>query len=166
METAIRISNGEISANQISEIIKSGKQLIDNQIELLDGVPEVLSKLSQSHTLILATKGDLLDQERKLHKSGLEACFHHIEIMSAKQTANYQKLLDHLNIDPANFLMVGNSLKSDILPVLKIGGQAIHIPCRTTWLHEELNPEILAGHNYHTISNLREILKIIDTIYQ
>ena len=85
IETAIRISNGKISANQISEIIKLGKQLIDSPIELLDGVPDVLSELSRSYTLILASKGDLLDQERKLHKSGLEACFHHIEIMSDKQ---------------------------------------------------------------------------------
>jgi len=162
IETAIQISNGKISANQISEIIKLGKQLIDSPIELLDGVPDILSKLSRSYTLILATKGDLLDQERKLQKSRLESCFHHIEIMSDKQESNYQKLLSHLNTDPSHFLMVGNSLKSDILPILNIGGQAIYVPYHTTWLHEQLDEKALEDRHFHEITTLTELPIILN----
>ncbi|MBU1874008.1 HAD family hydrolase [bacterium] len=163
IETAIRISNGKISAIQISEIIKFGKQLIDSPIELLDGVPEVLSELSQSYTLILATKGDLLDQERKLQKSGLESYFHHIEIMSDKQKTNYQKLLHHLDSDPSHFLMVGNSLKSDILPVLNIGGEAVYVPFHTTWLHEQIGAKELQNQHFHQISSLKELPAVLTT---
>ncbi|MBL7729727.1 MAG: HAD family hydrolase, partial [Chitinophagaceae bacterium] len=103
------------------------------------------------------TKGDLLDQERKLKKSGLEHYFHHIEIMSDKQEADYQALVRHLDIDPASFLMIGNSLKSDVLPVLAIGGHAVHIPYHITWEHEKVEHTI--EHPYfRQVSNIKELL--------
>ena len=108
----------------------------------------------------MATKGDLLDQERKLKKSGLESYFHHIEIMSDKQEADYQTLIRHLDIGPQEFMMIGNSLKSDVLPVLSIGGHAIHIPYHTTWEHEKVEGSI--EHPYfHSVESLKDILPIL-----
>ncbi|MBL7906428.1 MAG: HAD family hydrolase [Bacteroidales bacterium] len=137
IETAVSVSAGQVGALTISEITRLGKSLINKDVELLDGVEETLQQLSAGYRLILATKGDLADQERKLGKSGLEKYFHHIEIMRDKKDDNYRRLLNHLDIPAADFLMVGNSLKSDIIPVLNLGGHAIHIPYHTTWQHEK-----------------------------
>src|SRR4029079_15308749 len=109
----------------IEKILQYGKALLDKPIELLDGVEDVLSTLKGHYRLVVATKGDLLDQERKLKRSGINHYFHHIEIMSDKKEKDYEKLIRHLDIKPAEFLMLGNSLKSDILPVLSLGGHAI-----------------------------------------
>ena len=106
------------------------------------------------YTLIVATKGDLLDQERKLRKSRLEGYFHHIEIMSDKKDSDYLKLLKHLEIRPEDFLMVGNSMKSDIYPVLNIGGYAIHIPFHITWQHEELTDMEMDHEHFQTVENI------------
>jgi putative hydrolase of the HAD superfamily len=158
VETAIRISKDKITAEEIARIIDSGKTLLDMPIELLDGVEKVLQLLQGKYRLILATKGDLLDQERKLKASGLFGYFHHIEIMSDKQEANYQKLLDHLDISPDEFLMIGNSVKSDILPVLNIGGKAIHIPYEVTWQHENHH----APTNESAFISLAQISEILE----
>src|SRR5690606_6209055 len=136
IETASRISNRTVSLELIDEIIAIGQELLQKPIELLQGVSEVLEELKGKYRLIVATKGDLLDQERKLKNSGLESYFHHIEIMSDKKVSDYKKLLKHLDCKPENFLMLGNSIKSDILPVLELGGYAAHIPYHVTWAHE------------------------------
>ena len=135
--------------------------MLEKPVELLDGVEEVLKELSKKYRLILATKGDLLDQERKLEKSGLTDYFHHIEVMSDKQEANYSKLLNHLDIKPSEFLMVGNSLKSDILPLVNLNAHAIHIPFHTTWAHEQVSEKETNGKAYKTITSLRELLKML-----
>ena len=137
IETATRVSNKTVSLNVIDKIIEIGHDLLQKPIELLGGVQETLETLKDKYRLIVATKGDLLDQERKLKNSGLEHYFHHIEIMSEKKVANYQKLLNHLDCKPENFLMLGNSIKSDILPVLELGANAAHIPYHVTWTHEQ-----------------------------
>lgn len=162
IETSMRISNFKIPTKKIQAIIDIGKELLNKPIQLLDGVKNTLIELSQKNTLVVATKGDLLDQERKLRKSGLSYLFHHIEVMSDKKEDNYLKLLQNLGIKPEEFLMIGNSLKSDILPVLNIGGSAIHVPFYTTWIHEEVKNEELEKLNYKTVNSLSEILKIID----
>lgn len=137
IEAGIHISNGSMPKEVTSKILELGKDLLNKPVVLIDGIVDVLEKLHhKGYKLIVATKGDLLDQERKLEKSNLGKYFHHIEVMSDKKEANYEKLLAHLEIDPQDFLMVGNSLKSDILPVLNIGGFAVHIPFHTTWVHE------------------------------
>ena len=136
IETAIRVSKGQFGSDSLNQIIHLGKELLDKPVELLDGVKTVLASLQGSCRIIMATKGDLLDQERKLRKSGLEGYFHHIEIMSDKMEANYLKLIAHLEIEPSEFMMVGNSLKSDIIPVLNLGGHGVHVPYHTTWQHE------------------------------
>ena len=163
VELAIELSNGNVSNAIITEILNIGKDMINKPIELLDGVEDVLKTLSKDYRLIVATKGDLLDQERKLEKSGLIKYFHHIEVLSEKQEANYSKLLKHLDINPKDFLMVGNSLKSDILPLVNIGAKAIHVPFHTTWQHEEVTKKEANGSDYKTVTSLREILEEFNT---
>ena len=162
VESALEISNNQISHETIQKILNIGKTMIDKPVELLDGVEEVLENLSQNYRLILATKGDLLDQERKLEKSGLTDYFHHIEVLSDKKEDNYSKLLNHLDIKPSEFLMIGNSLKSDILPLVNIKAHAIHVPFHTTWIHEQVTEEETNGKAYKTVSSLRDILAYLN----
>lgn len=161
VELAIELSNGKVSNKIIEQILNIGKNMIHKPIELLDGVPEVLMSLSKNYKLIVATKGDLLDQERKLEKSGLIDYFHHVEVLSEKQEINYSKLLKHLDIAPSEFLMIGNSLKSDVLPLVNIGAQAIHVPFHTTWQHEKVTIKETNGSQYKTVESLIEIITLL-----
>ncbi|WMI65026.1 HAD family hydrolase [Aestuariibaculum sp. YM273] len=162
VESALEQSNYQVSTKTIEAILNIGKDMLNKPVELLDGVEEVLEALSQKYRLILATKGDLLDQERKLEKSGLTKYFHHIEVLSDKKEANYSKLLNHLDINPSEFLMVGNSLKSDVLPLVNIKAHAVHIPFHTTWAHEQVTEKETNGKNYKTISSLKELITLLD----
>lgn len=162
VEMALELSNGEVSNKTIGAILDIGKDMLNKPVELLDGVTEVLDILSKNYRLIVATKGDLLDQERKLEKSNLNGYFHHIEVLSDKKEENYQNLLNHLDINPAEFLMIGNSLKSDILPLLNIGAQAIHVPFHTTWAHELVTEKESEGKSYLTVNNVKDILKYLE----
>ncbi|EIJ37174.1 HAD family hydrolase [Galbibacter orientalis] len=162
VESAIDLSNGKIDNATISKILNLGKEMVLKPVEVIDGVEEVLKSLVDNYRLILLTKGDLLDQERKLEKSGLSKYFHHIEVLSDKKDENYKNLLDHLEIDVKNFLMIGNSLKSDVLPLINIGAQAIHIPFHTTWAHEMVKEEDANG-SYKTVATIKEILQLIKT---
>ncbi len=160
IEAAISISNKRLPIATVSKIIELGKEMLSKPIELIDGIEETLKQLSKKYRLVMATKGDLLDQERKLIKSGLEKYFHHIEVMSDKQPKNYQNLINHLDITPNQFLMIGNSLKSDILPVLEIGSYAIHIPFHTTWEHEKVAEEVKHGH-FKELELASELIRIL-----
>ena len=162
VEMALEISNHNVSQKTIHDILNIGKNMLEKPVELLDGVEEVLKYLSKKYRLILATKGDLLDQERKLEKSGLTEYFHHIEVMSDKQDVNYSKLLNHLDIKPSEFLMIGNSLKSDILPLVHLKAHAIHVPFHTTWAHEQVTEKETNGKTYKTISSLRELKNLLN----
>lgn len=157
IETISIVCGDEIAPETLKATIELGKGMFLKPIELLDGADEVLKSLYGKYRLVVATKGDLLDQERKLKRSGLDHYFHHIEIMSDKQEGDYQKLLKHLDCSADEFLMVGNSLKSDILPVLAIGGHAIHIPYHITWLHEQIDDDV-AHANFHQMDSLMAIL--------
>lgn len=162
IETALEISKGSVSSEELNKIIEMGRGLINEDIVLLDGVEETLNALSKAgYKLIVATKGDLLDQERKLRKSGLAEYFDHIEIMSFKRNEDYRKLMHNLGVEPFDFLMVGNSMKSDILPVLEIGGNGIHIPFHTTWAHE-LVEETGNLQNFVEIKEIWEMLTLLD----
>ena len=119
VECALELSNYKVDQKTIEKILNIGKEMLDKPIELLDGVEEVLQKLQGKYKLIVATKGDLLDQERKLEKSGILQYFHHTEVMSEKKKSDYQKLTKRLEINPSEFLMIGNSLKSDVLPLIE-----------------------------------------------
>lgn len=162
VEMALELSNNNVSNTTINNILELGKEMLNKPVELLDGVEEVLQKLSKKYKLIVATKGDLLDQERKLEKSGLLDYFHHIEVLSDKKEANYSKLLNHLDIKPSEFLMIGNSLKSDILPLINIKANAVHVPFHTTWAHEEIEVNETINKDYKTIGNLLELLPLLD----
>ena len=160
IEAAITISKKKIPLEVVSEIIAIGKEMLQMPVELIDGIEATLAHLSKKYLLVMATKGDLLDQERKLIKSGLEKYFHHIEVMSDKQPKNYQKLITHLDISPSQFLMVGNSLKSDVLPVLEIGSYAIHIPFHTTWEHEKVEEEVM-HYNFKELKLASELIDLL-----
>lgn len=157
IEAALQISDHTISVEAIEKIIGFGKELLEKPIELLDGVAQTLNILSQKYKLVVATKGDLLDQQNKLQRSGIAHFFHHIEVMSDKKVSDYQKLLKHLDIDAKDFAMVGNSLKSDILPVLELGASAFYIPFHTTWAHEKVNYHV-EHPNLQTFENITGIL--------
>jgi putative hydrolase of the HAD superfamily len=162
VETALKITNNTIDAHGLEKIIELGKDLLARPIELLEGVEEVLLALKENYRLVVATKGDLLDQERKLRLSGIEHHFHHIEIMSEKGEGDYKKLLKHLDIQPSEFLMIGNSLKSDVLPVLNIGGYAVHVPFHTTWEHEQIHHTI-NHENFQEVVHMNELLPLLVT---
>jgi putative hydrolase of the HAD superfamily len=160
IEAAMKISNNTIPIEIIEKIIQYGKELIEKPIVLLDGVQETLEALHGKYKLVVATKGDLLDQRRKLHNSGLGKYFHHIEVMSDKQELDYMDLIKRLEITPQEFMMIGNSLKSDVLPVLAIGGHAVHIPFHTTWAHEKIDYKV-EHDNFNAFIKISDILKTI-----
>jgi putative hydrolase of the HAD superfamily len=157
IETALKVSDNTVNVAIIEKAIQYGKELLERPIEILEGVEDTLKSLTGKYKLVVATKGDLLDQERKLKKSGISHYFHHIEIMSDKQEADYLKLIKHLDIQPAEFLMIGNSLKSDVLPVLAIGGHGVHVPYHTTWAHEQVTHTI-EHQNFKQVQQITEIL--------
>lgn len=161
IETAIELTHGAITGSEIQQIIDVGRKLIDFPIEVLDGVREVLETLSRHHDLMVITKGDLFDQESKIARSGLGHYFKHVEIVSEKNEQAYLRILQKYGIQPADFLMVGNSLKSDILPVVHIGARAIHIPFEITWAHEQVADEQLVGKSFTTLASMRELLALI-----
>jgi putative hydrolase of the HAD superfamily len=160
IETALALTENKINGQGIEKIIEIGKILLQKPVELLPNVTDVLTELKGKHKLIVATKGDLKDQHRKLHDSGLGHFFHHIEVMSDKTETDYTKMLNRLDCKAENFVMIGNSLKSDVLPVLNIGGIGIHIPYVTTWEYEKIDFEIKHD-NFTAITNLHEIFNIL-----
>ena len=162
IEAALKISNNTISNEVIEKIIQYGKELLEKPIELLDGVEDTLESLKNDYKLVVATKGDLLDQRRKLHNSGLGKYFHHIEVMSDKQEVDYSDLVKRLDIHPSAFLMIGNSLKSDVLPVLGIGGHAIHIPFHTTWEHERIDYKVEHA-NFKNFEKITDVLSLFNS---
>ena len=139
IEASAKNSHEELKIESINQIIKLGKKMLNAPVDLIEDVEKVLSILSKKYKLILITKGDLLDQERKIKKSKLEKYFRYKKVVSEKNKQTYLNILDDLKIEPQNFLMVGNSFKSDVLPVLEIGGNGIHIPYKILWEHENIN---------------------------
>jgi len=160
IECALELSNNQVAPKTVSALLDLGKEMITQPVELLEGVEEVLQSLKDKYRLIVLTKGDLLDQERKLERSGLSEYFHHVEVLSDKKEKNYNDLLEHLQIKPDEFLMIGNSLKSDVLPLVNIGARAVHIPFHTTWQHEEVT-EVVDNNGYMTMSTLTDVLKYV-----
>jgi putative hydrolase of the HAD superfamily len=162
LEAAIHISKHKITPHEIENILKLAKELINKPLILLDNVEQVLKELSTKYRLIIATKGDLLDQRRKLKQSGLSKYFHHIEVMTDKKEENYLHLLSRVETKPNNFLMIGNSIKSDVLPVINIEGYAIHIPYHVTWQHEQSSEtNIYREDRFQEVKELKDILKIL-----
>lgn len=161
VESALELSDYQVNPKTIASILNIGKEMLDKPIELLPNIEKVLKKLHKKYKLIVATKGDLLDQERKLEKSGLLKYFHHIEVMSDKKPKDYLKLITHLDVKPTELLMIGNSLKSDVLPLIEIDALAIHVPFHTTWAHEEIVENENEVKGYHTLTNIKEVLSLL-----
>ena len=159
IETAVRISDGKITGRQVQQIIDIVKRLLARPVELLPDVPEVLRTLKEKYTLVLATKGDLLDQQRKIAKSGLAGYFAHTEIMSDKRPQDYVRLLQRLGAGAQEFVMVGNSLKSDVLAPLEAGAYAVYVPYPIIWKHECM-PEPQSP-RYYKAEKLRDILHFL-----
>jgi putative hydrolase of the HAD superfamily len=159
IESALELTNHQISGLVIEKIILIGKDLLLKPVELLPEVEHVLRELQGKYKLIVATKGDLKDQHRKLHDSGIGHYFHHIEVMSDKKELDYEKMLLRLDIKPEDFTMIGNSLKSDVLPVLNVGGHAIHIPYHTTWEYEKIDFEIKHD-NFKSVDSILDVIHL------
>jgi putative hydrolase of the HAD superfamily len=160
VECAIQLTEGGVSAKDINRIIGIGKSMLERPIELLDNVKLVLERLAPHYRLIVATKGDLLDQERKMRRSGISDYFHHIEVMSDKKEKQYIQLLKHLDIAPEAFIMIGNSLKSDIIPPLELGAWGVYVPYHTTWAHEEVEDKPVSP-RFFQVDHLHQILDLI-----
>ncbi len=156
-EAALKIGGNTLPIDVISKIVEIGRHQLNQPVILLEGVEEVLQKLQGKFKLVVVTKGDLLDQERKLDKSGLAIYFHHIEIVSEKRPEEFNKLLKHLDVMPSEFMMIGNSLKSDVLPVLDLGCHAVHVPFHTTWEHEKVDV-IITNPKFHQVNHVNEII--------
>lgn len=136
VEAAVEITDERIAATDIKRIVALAKELLRHPVELLDGVGEAVAAVAARHPVVLITKGDLFHQEAKVRESGLADLFRRIEIVSEKDPATYARLFEEFGIEAARFLMVGNSLRSDIAPVLQLGGWGVHVPYHTTWAHE------------------------------
>jgi putative hydrolase of the HAD superfamily len=157
IETAIELSGGRIGSGEILTLLELGREMLAHPVELLDGVRETVATLAQSHELILITKGDLRDQQRKLAKSGLAAHFARIEIVSEKEPSTYDAILRRHKVAPAEFLMVGNSLKSDVLPVLEIGASAAHVPYHLHWALDRIDEIPQAPGRFFELKRLAEL---------
>jgi putative hydrolase of the HAD superfamily len=154
IETAVELTEGRITGNDIQTIIDSAKAMLASEVELLEHVVDTLASLTTTYTLMVITKGDLFDQETKIVRSGLAQHFRHIEIVSDKSRESYAKLFRRHNIMPERFLMVGNSLRSDILPVLALGASAVYIPYQHTWTHEAAERPPAEQQNYYEVAHL------------
>lgn len=157
IETAIELTEGRISGAEIGRIIELTREMFKAPVELLDGVEETIATLAASHDLMLITKGDLFEQQAKIARSGLTRHFDKIEIVPVKVAETYQSIVARHEISPQRFLMVGNSIRSDVLPVIEMGGRAVHIPYETTWEHEIVPEEELAGREFIRLSHIREL---------
>jgi putative hydrolase of the HAD superfamily len=161
IETAIQLTSGKIRAEEISQIIQLCHEMLAHPVELLEGVKETLDALAPAHRLILITKGDLRDQERKLGKSGLSGYFKAIEIVSEKNRDSYDSIFRRHGIAPERFLMVGNSVKSDILPVLELGGAGAHVPYHILWAAERVEDPPADAKRFYRLKTLRDLPGVI-----
>jgi putative hydrolase of the HAD superfamily len=164
LETAIEVTDGRIPASDLQVILGWGKQMLQQPTELLDGVRDTLVEISRRHALLLITKGDLFDQESKLARSGLGELFHGVEILSEKKRESYAQVLDRRGIDPSEFVMVGNSLRSDVVPVVELGATAVHIPYHLTWRHEHVDEAALPPRGWHRLETVRELGGLLEAL--
>jgi putative hydrolase of the HAD superfamily len=165
IETAIELTDGRIAGRDIQAIIDAGKSMRDHPVELLAGVRDVVEGLvGGPRRLMVITKGDLFDQESKLARSGLADLFDAVEIVSEKDEGTYRRILDRHAIDPAAFLMVGNSLRSDVLPVVGVGARAVHVPYEVTWAHEQVEPVDGRRPGVWELAAIRELPALLDEL--
>ena len=164
VETAVELTDGQISGVELQRLIDMAKEMLHAKVDVMEHVTETLTQLKTTYTLMLLTKGDLFEQENKIARSGLGDCFRYIEIVSKKTVPVYRDLLEKHSIDPNRFLMVGNSLRSDIMPLLELGAHAIYIPHELTWQHEQsdLPPAGQAG--YHQLEHIGQLPALLERL--
>jgi len=166
IESAVELTEGRISGNDIQKLVKLAREMLGAEVVLLDHVAETIPQLAAQYQLMVITKGDLLDQENKITRSGLQRHFQYVEVVSRKTAESYRKVFKRYSLSPHRIIMVGNSIPSDILPILELGGSAVFIPYETTWLHEaaDLPEGHLAGfHQLEHIGQLPALLRELDT---
>lgn len=161
VETALELGGERLPASVVGELLALGRDQLQRPVELLPGVRETLRRLQGRYRLAVVTKGDLLDQRRKLRLSGLAPCFDAVEVMADKDEAAYGEVMRRLGVAPGAFLMVGNSLRSDVLPVVALGGRAVHIPFGETWRHEEVDPAALAPYDFPVLERIDELAPLL-----
>jgi putative hydrolase of the HAD superfamily len=161
METAITVTNGRIASGHLHAIIDLAKAMMSETIDVFPGAGDTLAALSATHPLMLITKGDLLHQTSKLDRSGLQEYFAHVEVVSHKTPAVYRRILDRHRVEPARFVMIGNSLRSDVLPVVDAGGWAVHVPAALGWSHEHADPTPFQRQRFVEAAGIDEVRALI-----
>jgi len=164
LETAIEVTEGRIPTADLDVILGWGKRMLGEPTELLDGVEAALQEVNRHHTMLLITKGDLFDQESKLARSGLAAMFSGVEVLSEKNVDSYRSVLRRRNIEPEEFVMVGNSLRSDIAPVIALGARGVHIPYPFTWHHEQVPEDSMPREGWHRLASIAELAALLDSL--
>jgi putative hydrolase of the HAD superfamily len=156
IETAIEVTKGAIPSQDLQSILDLGKLLLDHPVQLLDGVPEAVDALTDRYRVMVLTKGDLLHQESKVARSGLAELLWQVEIVSEKDEACYRRVLQRWGVEASTFVMVGNSVRSDVLPVLAVGGRAVHVPYHVTWELEQVEPDP-ESHTFSVLESIRQL---------
>jgi putative hydrolase of the HAD superfamily len=164
LETAIDLTQAHIPASDLEVILGWGKRMLMEPTELLDQVEQTLKQIAGRYDLLLITKGDLFDQESKLARSGLGDLFLGVEIVSEKSVESYEGIFRRRGIAPGEFVMVGNSLRSDVVPVVTLGGQAVHIPYEVTWHHEHVPDEYLPRQGWTRIAAIGELPVVLEAL--
>ena len=165
IETAIELTGGRITSREISAILGIGKSLLDHPVELLEGVEDVVGELAATgRRLIVVTKGDLFHQEAKLAGSGIADRFARVEIVSEKDVATYRRVMEAAEVEPRHFLMIGNSVRSDVLPVVELGGHAAHLPYVYTWELEHVPDADAARQGFHELASIRELPGLVERL--
>lgn len=157
VETAIELTEGRVTGDEIAWIVENAREMLRSPIDLLPGVVETVRLLSNRFKLMVITKGDLFDQETKIARSGLGDYFAEVEIVSEKNRDVYAGILSRRGIDPAGFVMVGNSMKSDVLPAAEIGAHAVHIPYETEWFLDRVDDAALNGRKFARLDSISEL---------
>jgi putative hydrolase of the HAD superfamily len=164
IETAVELTEGKIQGSEVLKIIGFAKEMLTSEVQLFEHAEETVCEVAKSYELMMVTKGDLLDQQSKLSRSGLGDYFRYVEVVSQKTQRTYEALLAKYRIKPQRFLMVGNSLKSDILPVLALGGTAVYIPFHITWAHEAVDSQRIGHDGYYELEHLGQLLQLIERL--
>jgi putative hydrolase of the HAD superfamily len=164
IETAIEITDGRVTAREIMALLDLGKGMLAHPTELLDGARDAIEAASKVAPVVLITKGDLFDQESKLARSGLGELFDAVEIVSEKDDARYARVLREHSVDAAGFVMVGNSMRSDIVPVVRVGGRAVHVPYHVTWALEEVDAADVPAEGWWRIDHLDSLPALLSSL--
>lgn len=164
IETAIELTEGRITGTEIRRIVELAKEMLETPVELLRDVEDTVTRLVGTFRLIIVTKGDLFDQEAKIAKSGLGDCFDHVEVVTSKSPATYSAVTAKVGVPPHRFVMIGDSLRSDVLPVVAVGGHAIHVPYETSWQHEHVSPEEAARYRFLRATSIKDVPQLLQAL--